>query len=102
MIKKSQITLINVVLLLRGSLGVYHRRPSVTMLSSRERKKREPISSVKVEASTKDTWSSGHALPVTICRASSTLRTAENYIVVRPFMTDIMSATHLHNVLRNI
>jgi len=29
---------------------------------------------VKVEASTKDTWSSGHALPVTICRASGTLR----------------------------
>lgn len=48
-----------------------------------ERKEREAISSVKVEASTKDTWSSGHALPATaICRASGTLRATENYIVV--------------------
>jgi len=38
------------------------------------RKEREATSSVKVEASTKDTWSSGHALPVTICRASGTPR----------------------------
>lgn len=77
--KKNQITLINEVLL-HGSLGV---SSSVIAFSSRERKKREPISSVKVEASTKDTWSSGHALPVAICRASGTSRTAENYIVVR-------------------
>jgi len=61
---------------------VYYRWSSVTAFSSRERKKREPISSVKVEASTKDTWSSGHALPVAICRASSTSRVTENYIIV--------------------
>lgn len=69
--KKSQITLIN-----EGSVAhivgriIAHR----SRFSSRERKERGPISSVKVEASTKDTWSSGHVLPVTICRASRTLR----------------------------
>lgn len=66
------------------------------MFASRKRKEREPISSVKVEASTKDTWSSGHALPVPICRASRTPRTTENYIVGRSFMRRYnTSTTHL-------
>lgn len=55
--------------------------------SRRERKERELISSMKVEASSKDTWSSGYALPAPICRASGTLRTAENYIAFSSFDT---------------
>lgn len=75
---------------------MYHCRPSVIAFSSRERKEREAISSVKVEASTKDTWSSGHALPVTICRASRTLRATENYIVVQPFTAGTLCRRHAY------
>lgn len=53
-----------------------------------ERKKQELISSMKVEASSKDTWSSGYVLPPPICRAWGTLlRLPENYIAFSPFDT---------------
>lgn len=62
-------------------------RSRIETLSRHERKERELISSMKVEASSKDTWSSGYELPAPICRASGTLRSAENYIAFSSFDT---------------
>lgn len=59
----------------------------IETLSRHERKERELISSMKVEASSKDTWSSGYELPAPICRASWALRSAENYIAFSSFDT---------------
>ena len=40
---------------------------------------------MKVEASSKDTWSSGYALPAPICRASGARSIAENYVAFSTF-----------------